>query len=195
MGRAEHCRFRLGNPPVVRHPLQCCMGLSELLQLYSPELHAVQDRGGQTRQALARRKGCHAAVILQVMTSSKDQLSNHSRRTSFVNQVLFGHPSSPDSQIGVVAEQSHIKRVCLGHDLDLSNQQDIHQLVGQVEALPGCDVWAAIPDTHRSVPLQSRRRKRLMHQPSRNALDSVNKSRRYAWGLRKALSCQAPVRC
>ncbi|CAE6921679.1 RE1 [Symbiodinium sp. CCMP2592] len=94
----------------------------------------------------------HAAVILQIDDDFKQSNidRNRCRRTSFVNQVLFEYPSSLDSQVGVVAEQSHITCVRLDRDLlDLSSQEDVDQLLGQVEALPGCDVWATMPDTHR----------------------------------------------
>ncbi|CAE7436520.1 unnamed protein product, partial [Symbiodinium sp. CCMP2592] len=94
----------------------------------------------------------HAAVILQIDDDFRQSNIdwNRCRRTSFVNQVLFEYPSSLDSQVGVVAEQSHITCVRLDRDLlDLSSQEDVDQLLGQVEALPGCDVWATMPDTHR----------------------------------------------
>ena len=77
---------------------------------------------------------------------------NRNRRINFVNQVLFDYSISSDPQISNMAEQSHVKCVRVGHDLlDLLSQEDVEQLLGQVEALPGCDVWATMPDSQHSA--------------------------------------------
>ena len=99
-------------------------------------------------------ESAHAAVMLQVdddfRKSNVDR--NRNRRINFVNQVLFDYSISSDPQISNMAEQSHVKCVRVGHDLlDLLSQEDVEQLLGQVEALPGCDVWATMPDSQLSA--------------------------------------------
>ncbi|CAE7214446.1 unnamed protein product, partial [Symbiodinium sp. KB8] len=94
----------------------------------------------------------HVAATLQVdddfKTSNVER--NRSRRINDISQVLFDFSYGSDSQICALAEQSHVKCVRISHDLlDLSSQEDVDQLLGQVEALPGCDIWASMPDAHR----------------------------------------------
>ena len=79
-----------------------------------------------------------------------DAERNRNRRVYQTHQVLFVCACSPTSQIGAVAEQSPINCVHLSLDhLDLANKNDVEQLLGQVESLAGCDIWASITCAYR----------------------------------------------
>ena len=96
----------------------------------------------------------HVAATMQVDDDFKasNVERNRSRRINDISQVLFDFSYGSDSQICTLAEQSHVKCVRISHDLlDLSSQEDVDQLLGQVEALPGCDIWATMPDSHRVI--------------------------------------------
>ena len=122
-------------------------------------------------------ESAHAAVMLQVdddfRRSNADR--NRNRRINFVNQVLFDYSISSDPQISNMAEQSHVKCVRVGHDLlDLLSQEDVEQLLGQVESLPGCDDWATMPDSHHSNKGQAQK---LQLQPSGDVQNSGRRTK------------------
>ena len=67
---------------------------------------------------------------------------------------LYEYACSDDSIIGQVAEQIGVKCVRLTRNLlDLEKAEDVQQACGQLEEVPGADVWVSIACTHFS-PLQ-----------------------------------------
>ena len=67
---------------------------------------------------------------------------------------LYEYACSDDSIIGQVAEQIGVKCVRLTRNLlDLEKAEDVQQACGQLEEVPGADVWVSITRTHFS-PLQ-----------------------------------------
>ena len=67
---------------------------------------------------------------------------------------MYEYACSDDSIIGQVAEQIGVKCVRLTRNLlDLEKAEDVQQACGQLEEVPGADVWVSRTCTHFS-PLQ-----------------------------------------
>ena len=129
-----------------------------------------------------------AAVAFEVDEEFKraDVERNRNRRVNQTHQVLFEYACSPTSQIGAVAEQSHINCVRLSLDLlDLANKDDVEQLLGQVESLPGCDIWASITCTYHCAWQRLN-----LHRLSESFKRKLAKQRKY---VERMLSLALPV--
>ena len=67
---------------------------------------------------------------------------------------LFEYACSDNSIIGQKADQCGIRCIRLSRTvLDLEQTSDVEQAYGQIEAMPGADVWLSLTCTHHS-PLQ-----------------------------------------
>ena len=103
-----------------------------------------------------------------------DKLRNRARRLKDLagENCLYEYACSDDSIIGQKAEQCGVKCVRLTKAvLNLEKPEDVEQAIGQLEALPGSDVWMSLTCTYFS-PLQH--------------LNEAVHGREYAKKLRKA---------
>ena len=85
-----------------------------------------------------------------------DKLRGHGRRASTEpgKNSLFEYACSDDSIIGQKAEQCGVRCVRLSRTvLDLEQVADVNQATGQLESMPGADVWTSLTCTYHS-PLQ-----------------------------------------
>ena len=106
-----------------------------------------------------------------------DQVCGRVRRMSDIKgkNCLFEYACSDNSSIGQKADQCGIRCIRLSRTvLDLGQTSDVEQAYGQIEAMPGADVWLSLTCTYHS-PLQH--------------LNEAIHGREYSKKLHKARKC------